>query len=328
MNHLRKILVGSLCITLLAVMFCVWSAFGNDVNLCISAGCSLYQNFTINGISLWGLGVSVFSVLALMAIVGAANFGRLLAGIALFCDICLLLLMALTAPCVSCLIVALFFAASYMSFRFAAEDRISRAGKSNGRSGNSVLLWVWLALFTINLGAVARSQAGIWPIIESRHEEVTTRLFFSPSCSSCREAVGILSGRVDVAFYPLCENDADLYKIVKMRKLLDTGANMAEALSQAQEVQIPDGMSSYTPDMLLLRFQLLRNKAHVRAAGSEIVPFLEYQGLPAMLKQTKSSTGAPSARQGELHANPLSNSNELPLSPLVEGRCTAATPCQ
>ncbi|MDR2744139.1 MAG: hypothetical protein LBB66_02925, partial [Desulfovibrio sp.] len=150
MNHHREVLAGSLCVTLLATAFCVWSVFGNDINICVSAGCSLYQDFTVNGISLWWLGAAVFSVLALMSLVGAASLGRLIAGAALCGDISLLLLMALTAPCVSCLIVALFFAASYMSFSFAAENRVARIGNAGGKSRSSVLLWIWLALFTIN----------------------------------------------------------------------------------------------------------------------------------------------------------------------------------
>ncbi|MDR2056254.1 MAG: hypothetical protein LBQ10_10370 [Desulfovibrio sp.] len=326
MNHPREVLAGSLCITLLATAFCVWSVFGNDINICISAGCSLYQDFTVNGISLWWIGAAVFSVLALMALVGAASLGRLIAGAALCGDICLLLLMALTAPCVSCLVVALFFAASYTSFRFAAENRIARISNAGNKPRSSVLLWIWLMLFTINIGSVARSQTDVWPIIET-DSEVTTRLFFSPSCSSCREAVGILSGHVDVAFYPLGENEADLHKIVKMRKLLDTGASVADALAQAQEVQIPAGLSAYTPELLLLRFKMLRNKAHVYAAGSQVVPFFEYQGIPAMLKPKKSSALAPLPSPQGQNALPVSASEKLPLFPLVEGRCTANTSC-
>ena len=331
MNHRREVLAGSLCVTLLATAFCVWSAFGNDINICVSAGCSLYQDFTVNGISLWWFGAAVFSVLILMSLVGAASLGRLIAGAALCGDICLLLLMALTAPCVSCLIVALFFAASYMSFSFAAEGRVARIGSAGGKPRSSALLWIWLILFTINAGSVAHSQAGIWPIIET-DGEVTTRLFFSPSCSSCREAVGILSGHVDVAFYPLGENEADLYKIVKMRELLDTGAGIAEALAQAQEIQIPAGLSAYTPELLVLRFQMLRNKAHVYAAGSQVVPFFEYQGLPAMLKSKKSPASSelppPRQRQAQKTHFPVNANENLPLAPLVEGRCTAGTPCQ
>ena len=121
----------------------------------MTAGCSLYQDFTVGGVSLWWLGTGTFALLALLALLGAAAAGRLLAGLALLGDICLLLLMALTAPCVSCLVVAVFFVLSYLGFR-QAEPAQARGRDSHGR--RSVLLWIWVLLFTVNVGAVARSQ--------------------------------------------------------------------------------------------------------------------------------------------------------------------------
>ena len=230
MKQSREILTGSLCVTLLAAAFCVWSAFGNDVNFCVTAGCSLYQDFTVGGVSLWWLGTGTFALLALLALLGAAAAGRLLAGLALLGDICLLLLMALTAPCVSCLVVAVFFVLSYLGFR-QAEPAQARGRDSHGR--RSVLLWIWVLLFTVNVGAVARSQTEVWPIMGAG-DEATVRMFFSPSCPSCREGINILSGHVDVAFYPLAENDNDVYKVAQMRRLLDAGMNLAEALAQSQ----------------------------------------------------------------------------------------------
>ncbi len=106
MKQSREILTGPLCIALLAAAFCIWSAFGNAVNFCAATGCLLYQDFTVGGISLWWLGTGSFAALGLLALLGAAAPGRLLAGLTLLGDICLLLLMALTAPCVSCLVAA------------------------------------------------------------------------------------------------------------------------------------------------------------------------------------------------------------------------------
>ncbi|MDR1777904.1 MAG: hypothetical protein LBR31_08785 [Desulfovibrio sp.] len=335
MNH-REILAGPLSIALLATAFCVWSVFGNDINICSSSGCFLYQDFTLNGVSLWWIGATVFSVLALLSLVGAASLGRLVSGLALCGDICLLLLMALTAPCVNCLIVALFFAASYMTFTYAAEKRFTRTGRQNGKIRNSVLLWLWLALFTINIGATVRTLAGPWPIVEAG-DEVTTRLFFSPSCSSCREAVAILSGHVEVAFYPVAETENDLYKIVKMRESLDSGESVIDALNGAQEIQTPAGVAAYSPKFLFLRFKLLCNKAHVYLAGSHVVPFFEYRGMPTMLKPDRAQRQSPSlSQQGRrqdrqnmttpVNAAPNA-SDDVPVSPLVEGRCAPNAPC-
>lgn len=343
MNRAHEILIGPLCLALLAAAFCVWSAFGNDVNLCVTAGCSLYQDSSLAGISLWWLGAGVFALLGLLALLGAAALGRALAGLALLGDICLLLLMALTAPCVSCLVAALFFALCYLSFRQAVTTR----GRET-KTRHSLLVLVWLLLFAVNLGAVARSQADVWSITDNSGE-ATVRMFFSPSCPSCREGVDILSGHVDVAFYPLAENEADIYKVAQMRLLLDQGQSMAEALAGSQETVVPRGLAAWSPDMLLLRFRMLRNKAHVFASGSQSVPFFEYHGLPAMLlkqnqaRQPRAQSAPAPDRSGAGQAPftppfslsppsspPFSQDGQdatLPLEPQVAGQCGGATPC-
>ena len=355
MKRSREILTGPLCIALLAAAFCIWSAFGNDVNFCVTAGCSLYQDFTVGGISLWWLGTGTFAVLALLALLGAAAPGRLLAGLALLGDICLLLLMALTAPCVSCLVVAVFFALTYLGFRQAEQGQARGRGIQPRRSA---LLLVWVLLFTVNVGAVARSQTAIWPITEG-DDEATVRMFFSPSCPSCREGIDILSGHVDVAFYPLAENDSDVYRVAQMRRLLDTGMNLAEALGQSQNVTPPRGLAALSPDLLWLRFRMLRNKAHVFSAGAQTVPFFEYHGLPSMLvkqqarqnrqpagsasNRTDSRTDIPappppaqsqetpsSARDDQTGGQPGAQDGQdaaLPLDPQEAGQCGGAAPC-
>lgn len=349
MKPSREILTGPLCIALPAAAFCVWSAFGNDVNVCLSASCALYQDFTLNGISLWWVGTGTFALLALLALLGTSAAGRLLAGLALLGDICLLLLMALTAPCVSCLVAAVFFALTYLGFRQAEQRQARGRGHAPRRS---VLLLVWLLLFTVNMGAVVRSHAAIWPITEGA-EDATVRMFFSPSCPSCREGIDILSGHVDVAFYPLAENDNDVYRVAQMRRLLDTGANLADALSRSLNVTPPRGLAALSPDLLWLRFRMLRNKAHVFSAGAQTVPFFEYHGLPGMLVRQQGQnrqTGSPSKLRDartdgaapaaspkspdtSLPAQDGRNNGQagqdatLPLDPQVVGQCGGATPC-
>lgn len=335
MNRSHEIVTGALLLALAAAAFCVWSALGNEVNLCVTAGCSLYQDSTVAGISLWWIGTGIFAALCFLALLGAARWGRALAALALAGDVALLLVMALTAPCISCLVVAVFFVLVYMSFRQAATAR-SRSGKA----GRSLLVLAWSLLFIINLGAVARSQANVWPITDN-HDNATVRMFFSPSCSSCREGVAILSGHVDVAFYPLAENDADVHRVAQMIRLLDQGDSMAEAISRSQDVTVPSGLGSWSPDMIWLRFRMLRNKAHVFMSGSQTVPFFEYHGLPSMLvKQTKNAgsrapgssalpaggfSGMPGTGYGQ--GQPGNAGDALPLEPQVAGQCGGPAPC-
>ena len=142
-----QLLMGPLALALLGMAFCLWSAFGNDINFCVTAGCSLYQDFSIGGVSLWWLGMTAFAGLFLLALVGASAWGVVFSALALTGDIALLLLMVFTAPCISCLVVAVFFALSFCAFRRAYADEERR-----GPQRHSLLLLIWMALFLVNVG--------------------------------------------------------------------------------------------------------------------------------------------------------------------------------
>lgn len=327
MNQKHEILISQLCLAILAAAFCVWSASGNEVNLCITAGCTLFQDTTVAGISLWWLGSGMFALLALLALSGAAGLGFVVSGLALLSDVLLLLLMSVTAPCVSCLLVAIFFALLFSGFRRAAARR-----RTNAKPGRSLLLVLWSLLFIVNVGAVLRTQADVWAITDNG-ADATVRMFFSPSCPSCKEGISALSGHVDVAFYPLAETEADIYKTARMRQLLDNGASMAEALSQAQDAVPPVGMNAFSPDILLLRLRMLRNKAHVFMAGAQTVPFFEYHGLPTMLiKQNKTAKAdqppaLPPSSPPQTPPVTSTDAADLPLEPQVSGQCSGTAPC-
>ena len=324
MKRSHQLFPGILSMAALAAGFCIWSALGNEVNLCVTSGCALFQDTSIAGISLWWAGGVMFAALGAAALMGAAQLGMVLAGLALLGDIGLLLLMSVTAPCVSCLIVACLFAMIYAGFRQAAHR--SHSGLPNDKPGRSLLLVVWSVLFVVNVGTALRTQADVWAITDNG-KEATVRMFFSPSCPSCQEGIALLSGRVDVAFYPLAESEADIYKAARMLRLMDNGASIAEARTKAQDVTAPSVMAATAPDMLLLRLRMLRNKAHVFMAGSQTVPFFEYHGLPTMLKKSaKQQAGHATAPTAPVSPS-ATGSADLPLDPQVAGQCSGTTPC-
>lgn len=301
----------------LGSVFCIWTASGNALNLCVTTGCSLYQDTTVAGISMWWLGAGAFALLAVIAALGRPWLGLLAAGGCLLADTGLLLLMLLTAPCVGCLLAALFFALCFAAFRHANKQR----GQDVRRSW---LLLVWGVFFAINIGAVLRTEFSMWAM--HGPEDATVRVYFSPSCSACREAVTNLSGRVNVAFYPLAENTGDTARVAAMLDALSQGANMAEALMRSKDAPAGTLWQQYRPDTLLLRFRLLRNKAHVLAAGSSTVPFIEYHGLPAGLIARK-----PAPRQAQQGGapSPAAQDATLPIDTGIAGSCGGgtATPC-
>ena len=324
MKQVRGILGAPFFLTLLAAAFCIWVALGNDVNFCATTGCTLYEDFSFFGISLWWIGAGAFGVLALAALFGLARPGAWLAALMVLADCGFLLLMALTAPCVSCLAAAAFFAGAYLLFRRGARERSHQKGVARKR--HSVLLWVWLALFVVNLGAVARSQLDVWPILDEGGD-AKTRMFFSPACPHCVEGINALSGRLGVAFYPVADNDSDIYRIARMKELLGEGMSMAEALAQSAEYEIPALIGQFSPSLLILRLHLLRNKAHIFASNSRGVPFFEERGLPAGLKtRINARERKTSILDIPKQDAPINRDPTLPIDDGT-GQCAPGAPC-
>lgn len=315
------IMPAPLLAALLGVAFCAWSASGNALNLCVTSGCSLYQDLTVGGISMWWIGVAGFAALMLLALSGRPRLGLLGAGFALVLDACLLVLMMLTAPCAGCLVAGLLFALTYAAFRHAVPRRDPHLPRS-------ALLMLWAVLCIINLAGIVRSELGTWPLYGSN--DAATHMYFSPSCSACREGIAALSGQANVAFFPVNEYDHDVITIALMEKALADGATMQSALTGALALENPaEQVQQYSFAMLRLRFRLLCNKARVFAAGA-VLPYFEFRGLPAALmhKDTGTVKSRPSAAPSAGGPG-ASLDYTLPLDTGVAGSCGGpnAAPC-
>ncbi len=275
--------------SLLGLVFCAWSASGNAL-LCFSQGCALSQDMSIGGLSLWWIGCAAFGTLTLLSMSGRPWLGMLVAGLCLLLDILLLLLMLITTPCTNCLIVALFFALTYMAFRYT--------GKGDEVMRRSWLVLFWSVFFIGNCTALFALQVESWPMYGA--EKASIRLYFSPSCTSCREAVVALANNPDVAFYPVAEKPEDIQTIAIMLDGLSTGDNMAQALDRALQ-SAPDAVPN--APSYLLHFRMYCNEAYVWNAGSPVVPFIEYHGLPTFL----SKAHVQKEKEREEHRNTTSN---------------------
>ena len=185
-------------------------------------------------------------------------------------------------------------------------------------------------LFVVNAGQVVRMQGEVWSIRENS-DQATVRMFFSPSCSACREGIGILSGSVDVAFCPVAENDADVARVERMLLLLKEGKPLKEAVAACQNVEEPGLWAFLHPGQWGLRLRLQRNRAHIFNAGSRTVPFFEYHGLPAMLKKQAQPPAPARAQEPVIEFSPAGGQTfpdaVLPLEPQVAGQCGGPAPC-
>ncbi len=305
--------------------FCLWVHVGQVEEACFTAGCSLYQQTSVAGVSLWVIGMAAFVVLGLLSLLGRAQIACWLALAGVLCDCFLLALLVLTAPCFFCLVFALILMCVFLTLRKCVQTRTW----NSGGQGYPVLVYIWAVLFVCNVGIVVKSTIPLWDISDNV-EDASVHMFFSPSCAVCKQGVESLSGNIDVAFFPIAENSWDVKRIALMKTYLGEGMSMRDAFNAANAATPPAGLELYTPSMLALQLKLLLNKAHVFMEGGGRVPFLEYRGLPRHLQEKPRAA----VRKAEAATNPNTppdtsqwSDPTLPLDTEVSGFCTGSTPC-
>ncbi|WP_446424968.1 hypothetical protein [Mailhella sp.] len=272
------------CVSLAGLLFCLWVHLTGGESLCLTDGCALFQDFRLAGVSLWQAGLVLFSLLLALCLLRFIRAARFCAALALTADTLLLGVMLFTAPCVNCLIAALFIAAAFVALR--------RADSSNRRTRRSPLLLLWAALFLFALGGVIRDSAEPWSPLP-QEGPASVHIYFSPSCRACQTLAELAPRMKGARWFPVAEDARDVWLIRAMGDALAAGATLPEAVKQAQNA-VP-GLADFDsapgwrlgllkPEMLLLQFRLWKNHARVLAAGSDRLPFVQYLGLPAFLR--------------------------------------------
>lgn len=305
-----------LFLALCGVLFSGWNAWDSASVPCLSAGCALYQSFSVGGFSLWWVGVGAFSVLGLLALFGQAGPGRLVAGLGLVLDAGLLVIMALTLPCLACLVVALLLAATYAAFR---HEVLAPARGMPIKPSRSWLLLAWGLLFVLNIGFLARDAVRPWSIEGPADGTATVHVYFSPSCAACRQLVEGAPASGEIAWYPVAEEARDLAVVSALMREKDLKP-FREAFTLA--LAAPDlPLTAYMkPTMLRLQFRLWRNKAHALLAGSNTLPFVEFHGAPSVLLR-RAPTAAPRGASPAAGQSGRQDS-ALPVDLGLSGSCT------
>lgn len=321
----RPFPAAAAAVCLAGLLFCLWVFFTGGSALCLTDGCTLFQDFRLAGISLWQAGIVLFAVLLALTLPRLSRAALLLAASALTADIVLLGIMIFTAPCVNCLVVGGLIALSFLAFRNAVPPV---------RKERSTLLLIWLVLLVVNVGSVLRDLAEPWTPLPARQEQASVHVYFSPSCRACQTLLS-RAGELDGAsWYPVPEDSRDIWIIAAMADRLEQGMPVAQAVEEARK-SVPDPAAFdadagfrfglLRPDMLLLQFRLWRNHAHVLAAGSDRLPFVEFLGLPAFLVP-------PPASAQDRHGTPAVQDRDAPAVPGLDvaGFCDgeSETPCQ
>lgn len=305
--------LGALLFTLLALAWCGYVAFpsGNPA-ACTTSGCALFRDVRILGVSMWWVGGTYFFVLALVCLRGFYSLAWWLARTALLADTFLLLIMLFSAPCLDCLVVALFFPLIYLCLRPLRPGNM----REEAASKRLLVLSLWVGLFVSNAAVATNEMTPLWAIGNPQNNSV--RVFFSPSCPYCRDALVYFGP--SVALHPVVEREGDMQAIIRLEYLLAQGTPMEEALRQSRDQNAPVPALSLLP--YAVRYvQTMRNKAAVFRQGHTSLPLININGMPkAWLervhpapqgKETTEPAAAPltPAAEQELWGNDLGQCN-------------------
>lgn len=317
-HNTRTVLVVPFVLALLGCLFAGWNALDAASVPCVTVGCTVYQSFSVGGYSLWWGGVAAFTVLMVVALMGQASLGYFLAGMGLGLDCVLLIIMAVTAPCLACLLIALLLALCFRAFR---EEALRDWRSSRNSTTTSWLLLVWSALFIMNIGLVGRTAFQPWAIAEPQQESARIHVYFSPSCSACRQLLQGISKEdaASIAWYPVSEDPRDLAIISAMAQQLGVSDKPIGAVfDEASNAPALGPLELLQPKLLMLQFKLWRNQAHVLVSADGHMPFVEFRGLPMGLMKNGNKPARPSSPSS-------TGSSTLPLDLSLGGVCTGGS---
>lgn len=249
---------------LAGVVLCVAQALGYAGALCVTDGCALHENTTVFGLSLWWWGAGAFAGLGVLSLRGRARLAAWAGMACLAADVFFLAFMALTAPCLSCLLAG----ALFLLFFLAA----SRRAGFRGRLATALVL-VWALAFSPNLFAVGREAMRPWAMVGP--ETAAVRLFFSPNCPACRDAVSALTrmNRPFIGFFPIAGNEEEVRMAARTLAGIEAGMPLPEALAKSGG----DGPVSVG---LALRWRLFMNRIAYLGGRPDGVPHLQINGWP------------------------------------------------
>ena len=257
---------------LLGLIWCGYMAFPTaNPAPCVTSGCELFRDARIVGVSLWWVGGAYFFLLAILCLRGNRNAVRILAMLALSADAVLLVVMFFTAPCFDCLVVAAIVGLCY----YTSLQPAPGSWFTGTAAKPSILLPVWFGLFLGNAVLMADEQIPLYALGNTRTSEV--RVYFSPSCKACRDAVSALGDTA--VLHPVMESEEDFDSIVRLAALLRDNVPAHEAILRSINESEPTPILA-PHELAILRLQLLRNKARLMRQGFRAVPLVQVNGWP------------------------------------------------
>lgn len=145
---------------------------------------------------------------------------------------------------------------------------------------------------------VARSEVGPWAIqAPEMEDETTARVFFSPSCSACRQLVMGMSeaDARKIIWCPVAEEEKDLAIILNLKKRIEMGTPLTRSFLPSLETEPMTFWDLFSLEVLTTQFRLWCNDARVISSSEGRLPLVEFMGIPSALVKAK-SPASPAAR--------------------------------
>ena len=264
---LNRIFFFSTCV--LGIAYCISNALGIET-FCETSGCSITKDFKLFGLSLYWFGALGFFLFGVLRASHALKTLRFYALGVIALDCALLLVLAFSAPCMSCMIVGgLFFLLGLLIFLESDKALQSRAFQA--------VLVTWAICLAPNVINATGELVGPQPIYGEKTADV--KVFFSPSCPSCKDVVKeIVKQDNSVALYPVDKSFKDLKQICLLNRTYENTGEINEALENCWSTNCGKEKLS-TFQQLKLSFQTWCNKSYLAKLGKDSVPVIVSQSL-------------------------------------------------
>lgn len=274
MNPLRhKFLPISFLVSCLGLIFSAYNIVSVFIHedTCLFNSCSIFSNFNFMGFSLWWVSAIFFALILIFSLFGFALAIRLITAWALLADLGLLFVMINTTMCVKCIGAGILLACSYYAVRYENRRPCDPYPKT-------LLLNSWLILLIALLGAGYAAILEGFPIKQGA--KTTTNIFFSPSCSACIQLVKKEYNNPNIAWYPVEEDENDVWYILYMDKQLQAGDNLLQALEKAKNAKPEEQLTildAFSFEYFSMQYKLWKNSSIVKRRTNTI-PYIEVFG--------------------------------------------------
>lgn len=254
-------------------VYCLISALGKNNAFCVTEGCNVYNTYTFMGLNLYWLGTIFFASIFFLYVTRKNGYYKKAVLYAVYAEISLLLYQAVFLPCSSCLIVALFIGALFVS-------------SYDLRNRYKYLVIILGCLFLVNTGFALKEQIRPWSIYESGNAD--TKIFFSATCPACKKMLSNVLEKEgeNIALYPIAKNGKD-YKRLAILKCNLKNNNLMEALRTCWQGKQGQEFSLW--DRVELWWNLWRNKIYLIRLNQKNIPVLMTNDTYLFKKNNKNS---------------------------------------